>query len=191
MHKTPIFWLIFAISSVLTGCVTDDERKMLSYYKDANTSHPGAQAVTPGELYNFIHDVARARTTQEGNVDGQAISGIYTGRDNCDHVAIIRFDVRTKKQRAAENYRVCGESIVRTDRDTLAPSYPDDSAAITVLNSARRNALLYGQQQTRYQDYRIETRRLGAGSAKPCQPVSTIITYENNLVFQDVNEVCN
>jgi hypothetical protein len=182
---------MLGLAAVLGGCITDDERKMLSYYKHANKNHSGAQAVTPGELSTFIRDVAKARTTQEGNVDGQAVSGVYTGRDNCDHVAIIRIDVRTKKQRAAENYRVCGESVIRTDRDTVAPSYPDDPGAVTALTSARRNALLYGQQQTRYQDYRIETRRLGVGSAKPCQPVSTIITYENNLVFQDVNEVCN
>ncbi len=191
MKKPTIPWLMLALAAILGGCVTDDERKMLSYYKQANKNHSGAQAVTPGELYNFIRDVARSQTTQEGSVEGRAVRGVYTGHDNCEHVAVIRAEVRSQKPRPAENYRVCGESVVRTDRDTVAPSYPDDPGAVTALASARRNALLYGQQQTRYQDHKIETRRLGVGSAKPCQPVSTIITHENNLVFQDVTEVCN
>lgn len=191
MKKPTIPWLMLGLTIVLGGCATDDERRMLSYYKQANKNHSGLQAVTPGELYNFIRDVAQARTTQEGSVEGRAVRGVYTGKDNCDHVAVIRIEVRSQKPMPAENYRVCGESVMRTDRDTVAPSYPDDAAAVTALASARHNALLYGQQQTRYQDYRIETRRLGVGSARPCQPVSTIITYENNLVFQDVTEVCN
>lgn len=188
MNKFTTGILLTAI--ILAGCITEDQRTLNSYYREANNS-PRSQAVIPGELYNFIKDVAQARTTQENNVEGRAARGVYTGHDTCDRVAVIDLDVRNKKQLRARNYRVCGTQIMEADAGEVTPSYPKEADAKAALISAQRNAILYGQQRTRFQDYTIDTQRLGVSSGRPCQPVQTLITYGGNLVLQDVAEVCN
>lgn len=186
MKKTIYLTLVIAL---LCSCASLEDRKKLdSYYQGANIA--SANPTVDGELQRFIGGIVAMGTTQENTIRGKRVRGIYTGNyGGCHHVAVLDLDVQKKEEIVSTDYRVCGSQI--TAIDELAPSYPDQTDALAALNSARRNAILYGAQTAYFQDYAINTRRLGVPSAQPCAPVETRITYHGQLVLQDVKQMCN
>ncbi len=146
--------------------------------------------IPPGELYNFIEDIARNRSSSENRIAGRPVRGIFIGHDGCGRVAVISHDVRGAGHQYAKNFQVCGNRITQTHADKVTPSFPDDADARAVLTNTKRAALLYGSQRMRFQDYVIETRRLGVTERMGCAPVETIVTYDGNLVLGDVGKIC-
>lgn len=188
MRRVTLSLLVLAL---LAGCASSEDRRTLESYYRPSPPATSSTVLPPGELTTFIAGVAASGTTQENTIQGKRVRGVYSGAyGGCHHVAVLDLDVEKKRQIRAENYKVCGTQISRVD-DEVTPSYPDQADAMAALNNARRNALLYGYQTAWFQQYAINTRRLGVSSSQPCQPVETRITYQGKLVLQDVVQVCN
>jgi hypothetical protein len=181
MYRPAYKLFALATALALAGCM------LASGYRLPYADPP---EVPPGELYNFIEDVARNRSSLENSIAGRPVRGIFIGHDGCDRVVVISLDVCGAGHQYAKNFRVCGNRITQTDADEVTPSFPDDVDARAVLTNTRRAALLYGSQRMRFQGYVIESRRLGVIGRKDCAPVETIITYDGNLVLEDVREIC-
>lgn len=185
------FLFVLLPATMLSACASlEDHNKLQSYYRGAGHEETDA-TLQPGDMHRFISGVASTGTTQENTIQGKRVRGVYNGTyGRCHSVAILDLDVQKKNQIRAEDYKVCGTLISRID-DELTPSYPDQPDAVATLNDARRNALLYGHQTVWFQQYAINTRRLGVPSAQPCHPVETRITYQGKLVLQNLVQVCN
>lgn len=181
MHRPALKPFALAITLALAGCMP------ASGYRSPNAD---LSEVPLGELYNFIEDVARNRSSLENSIADRPVRGIFIGHDGCDRVAIISLDTRNTRHQRAKNFRVCGNRITQMDANEVTPSFPNDADALAVLANARRATLLHGSQRMRFQGYVIETRRLRATERRGCAPVETVITHNGNLVLGDVGEIC-
>lgn len=181
-----------AMGLLLASCGWSDNARYLSRHYGGGST-PSATQV-PGDLSSVARSVAMSRQSQEQAVQGEIVRGIYLGQTGagCQNVGIVALEGPEAKRKAlrARNYEVCGGAVREVGANTLAPSYPDDAEARTVLDRARYQALLYGTQLAQYQSYSISARRLGVPSARPCQPVETTVTHDNMLVFHSLKEVC-
>lgn len=192
MGKTTI-WVVCGLTCLMAvSCASREDRIWLETHYHGRAAAPPSDSLSAADpLYGFVRSVAGNGNTQENTISGQHVRGVYSGEHGgCRHVAVLYLDAPSKRDVRADDYRVCGSQISKINGE-VTPSYPDQADALSALSSARRNGLLYGQQTAWFQNYAIDTRRLGIAGSRPCLPVETRITYEGRLVLHDVKEVCN
>ena len=129
-----------------------------------------------------VSEVAQSKMSMVTTIDNRNIPVVYVGSDmNCDAVSIM-----WTRQRI-ENFRVCGGEV--QPRNTVSPSW-DEKIGRPVFQSVVRNTILNGQaQQTDSNGYLVSARLLNS-LRHDCKNIEVIVSYDGDLVDQDIHEVC-
>lgn len=142
-----------------------------------------ATAAHAGDLNETVGMVAETHQTTLATINGSDAQVIYVGRFNgCESIAV------RSHGNHYQHYRVCGGRI--EPRNTVAPSWPDDSSGKRVLAAVVQNAILYGQaSQSDENGYLITARTLGSIEAS-CRNIEVVISYDGDLVDRGLKKVC-
>jgi len=141
--------------------------------------------VFAGDMDRVLADVASSRQPVETTADGWRVRAVFVGQtpDGCSAVGLSNFDTLR-----VGNYRLCQDGIHR--RDDMVPAYPMGRGGVQVLENVRRSALLYGQASQHWENYLLDARRVGPQGTARCGLVEVTASYDIDLIFNTVKEVC-
>lgn len=136
------------------------------------------------ELEQAVKQASASRMTVMTTASGWRYRLVYVGQEgSCSAVGSINLDAKR-----VQNFRICGDQV--QERTEMVPSFPDDKEGDFVVEQTRRAAILYGQMSQLWQGYRIDARRVGLTGNTRCSPVETTVSYDNDLVFNGIKEIC-
>jgi len=137
------------------------------------------------DLRELFRAAATYKVTQDGYANGVQVRAVYIGPiGECASIGLIQ-----PRLRRVATYEVCRNTI--RERMSIPPALPDGRDAAAALDNVRRQALSYGVGLFQWQGFHLVATRLGPGYTQgACASIELIVSYEMDLVLQNVKEVC-